>query len=46
MEIVIGLALAPLLGLVFVMALPIIGFGALVWTLVEAIRDRRRPAQT
>jgi DNA-binding NtrC family response regulator len=46
LEIVVGLILAPLLGLAFVIFLPIIGFGALFWTLGQALRDMLKPAHT
>ena len=46
MEIVLGLLLAPLLGLAFVIFLPIIGFGALFWTLAQTVQDLFRPAHT
>jgi len=35
MEVVGGLVLAPLVGLAFVVFLPIVGFGALLWTVGE-----------
>jgi CheY-like chemotaxis protein len=44
-EIIAGLILAPILGLLFVIFLPVIGFGALIWTLVETVRDLLRPAR-
>ena len=44
-EIIAGLVLAPILGLLFVIFLPVIGFGALIWTLVETVRDLLRPAR-
>jgi DNA-binding NtrC family response regulator len=46
MEIVLGLLLAPLLGLAFVIFLPIIGFGALFWTLAQTIQDAFKPAHS
>lgn len=46
LEIVLGLLLAPLLGLAFVIFLPIIGFGALFWTLAQTVQDALRPAQS
>lgn len=36
----VGLVSAPLLGLAFVMFLPVIGFGMLFWVLAQAIRGR------
>lgn len=44
-EIGIGLAAAPLLGLAFVMFLPILGFGALVYRLGETLKDFFKPAE-
>lgn len=38
-EIVVGLVAAPILGLAFVIFLPIVGFGALLWTLAQEVRD-------
>ncbi|MHC4924698.1 MAG: response regulator [Planctomycetota bacterium] len=46
LEIVVGLILAPILGLLFVMSLPIIGFGALFWTLGQTVKDMMKPAHT
>lgn len=46
MEVSAGLILAPLLGLAFVISLPVIGFGALLWTIAEGIRNHRRPANS
>jgi DNA-binding NtrC family response regulator len=45
-EILGGLVVAPLLGLAFVMFLPIIGFGALFWMLGESVWDAFKPAAT
>lgn len=45
-EILLGLILAPILGLAFVIFLPVIGFGALFWTVGQMVKDRLRPAQT
>lgn len=42
LEVVGGLVAAPLLGLAFVVFLPVIGFGALFWVLGETVRDRFR----
>jgi DNA-binding NtrC family response regulator len=44
-EIVGGLIAAPILGLAFVIFLPVIGFGALFWMLGESLWDRFRPAE-
>lgn len=41
-----GLIAAPLLGLAFVIFLPVIGFGALFWTIGEKIWKTFRPATT
>lgn len=46
MEVVAGLILAPLLGLAFVISLPVIGFGALLWTIAESVRKHRRAVNT
>lgn len=46
MEIVGGLIVAPLLGLAFVIFLPVIGFGALFWTLGREIWRWVKPAAT
>lgn len=40
-----GLILAPILGLAFVIFLPVIGFGALFWTIGEKIWRTFRPAE-
>ena len=45
-EVMGGLIIAPILGLLFVMFLPVIGFGALIWTLVDTVRGLLRPAHT
>jgi len=45
-EILGGLIVAPLLGLAFVMFLPIIGFGALFWMLGESVWGAFKPAAT
>ena len=39
LEILVGLVVAPILGLLFVMFLPVIGFGALFWTLGQTVKD-------
>jgi DNA-binding NtrC family response regulator len=44
-EIVGGLIAAPILGLAFVIFLPVIGFGALFWMLGESLWDRFKPAE-
>ncbi len=46
MEVVAGLILAPLLGLAFVISLPVIGFGALLWTVAESVRKHRGAVNT
>jgi len=45
LEIIGGLIAAPILGLAFVVFLPVIGFGALFWMLGESLWDRFRPAE-
>ena len=40
-----GLVAAPLLGLAFVIFLPVIGFGMLFWVIAQAIRHRAAPAK-
>ena len=44
-EIVGGLIAAPILGLAFVVFLPVIGFGALFWMLGESLWERFKPAE-
>jgi DNA-binding NtrC family response regulator len=44
-EIGVGLVAAPLLGLAFVVFLPVIGFGALFWRLGETVKDLFKPAE-
>jgi DNA-binding NtrC family response regulator len=46
LEIVGGLIAAPILGLAFVVFLPVIGFGALFWMLGETLWSALRPAAT
>ena len=46
LEILTGLVVAPLLGLAFVVFLPIIGFGALFWMLGESLWNTFKPAAT
>jgi len=46
LEILTGLIAAPLLGLAFVVFLPIIGFGALFWMLGESLWETFKPAAT
>jgi CheY-like chemotaxis protein len=41
-EILFGLIVAPILGLLFVIFLPLIGLGALAWVLTESLRERLR----
>jgi DNA-binding NtrC family response regulator len=38
-EVMFGLIVAPILGLLFAMALPVIGFGALLWVGFQTVRD-------
>lgn len=45
-EVGVGLVAAPLLGLAFVVFLPIIGFGALFWRMGETLKDLFKPAET
>jgi len=44
-EVIGGLFMAPLLGLAFVIFLPVIGIGALLWVVGEAIWKRAAPAR-
>lgn len=44
-EIAVGLVAAPILGLAFVVFLPVIGFGALFWRLGETLKDFFKPAE-
>jgi DNA-binding NtrC family response regulator len=44
-EIVGGLIAAPILGLAFVVFLPVIGFGALFWMLGQSLWNRFKPAE-
>jgi DNA-binding NtrC family response regulator len=46
LEIMTGLVVAPLLGLAFVVFLPVIGFGALFWMLGESLWNAFKPAAT
>jgi len=46
LEILTGLVAAPILGLAFVVFLPIIGFGALFWMLGEGLWSTFKPAAT
>ncbi len=46
LEILTGLVAAPLLGLAFVVFLPVIGFGALFWMLGESLWNTFKPAAT
>ncbi len=45
-EILGGLIVAPILGLAFVVFLPVIGFGALFWVLGESVWSAFKPAET
>ncbi|HEX6558188.1 MAG TPA: response regulator [Longimicrobiales bacterium] len=40
-----GLVIAPVLGLAFVIFLPVIGFGMLFWVIAQAIRNHAAPAK-
>jgi DNA-binding NtrC family response regulator len=44
-EVAVGLVAAPLLGLAFVVFLPVIGFGALFWRMGETLKDLFKPAE-
>ncbi len=44
-EVAVGLVAAPLMGLAFVVFLPVIGFGALFWRMGEALKDLFKPAE-
>jgi len=44
-EVAVGLVAAPLLGLAFVVFLPVIGFGALFWRVGETLKDLFKPAE-
>jgi CheY-like chemotaxis protein len=46
LEVVLGLIAAPILGLLFCIFLPVIGFGALFWTVGRSLRNAFRPAAT
>lgn len=46
LEVVLGLIAAPILGLLFCIFLPVIGFAALFWTLGRGIRNAFKPAAT
>jgi DNA-binding NtrC family response regulator len=45
-EVTVGLVAAPLLGLAFVVFLPVIGFGALFWRMGETLKDLFKPVET
>lgn len=45
LEVAGGLIMAPLLGLAFVLFLPVIGFGTLIWTVGEKIRSMLQPSE-
>ena len=40
------LGILVILGLAFLMFLPVIGFGALFWTLGQTVKDMLKPAHT
>jgi DNA-binding NtrC family response regulator len=44
-EVAVGLVAAPLMGLAFVVFLPVIGFGALFYRLGETLKDLFKPAE-
>lgn len=44
-EVTVGLVAAPLMGLAFVVFLPVIGFGALFWRMGETLKDLFKPAE-
>jgi len=44
-EVAVGLVAAPLLGLAFVVLVPVIGFGALFWRAGETLKDLFKPAE-
>lgn len=46
LEIVGGLIAAPILGLLFCIFLPVIGFAALFWTVGQSLRNAFKPAAT
>ena len=46
LEIVVGLIAAPILGLLFCIFLPVIGFAALFWTVGQSLRNAFKPAAT
>jgi len=44
-EVAVGLVAAPLMGLAFVVFLPVIGFGALFWRMGETLKDLFKPVE-
>jgi DNA-binding NtrC family response regulator len=46
LEVVLGLIAAPILGLLFCIFLPVIGFAALFWTVGRGLRNAFKPAAT
>jgi len=46
LEVVGGLIAAPILGLLFCIFLPVIGFVALFWTVGQSLRNAFKPAAT
>ena len=46
LEVVGGLIAAPILGLLFCIFLPVIGFAALFWTVEQSLRNAFKPAAT
>jgi DNA-binding NarL/FixJ family response regulator len=44
-EVAVGLVAAPVMGLAFVVFLPVIGFGALFWRMGETLKDLFKPAE-
>jgi DNA-binding NtrC family response regulator len=44
-EVTVGLVAAPVMGLAFVVFLPVIGFGALFWRMGETLKDLFKPAE-
>lgn len=44
-EVAVGLVAAPIMGLAFVVFLPVIGFGALFWRMGETLKDLFKPAE-
>jgi hypothetical protein len=46
LEVAASLIAAPILGLAFVVFLPVIGIGAVIWVLAELVWGKLRPTQT